>query len=310
MNGAAAPFFIAMTTTTHTKRVSGNLRSIQAMLAAVLMFSIMDTIMKLLAAEFPAMQVAALRSLASLPLVCLYVAWRGGFATILRVRWPLHLLRAVIGILMLALFAYGVRGLSLAEAYSIFFIGPILITALSVFVLKERVNGARWVAIAVGMAGVLVVLRPSGAGFFTLGGLSVLAAAVFYAVSAVTGRVLARSDSGEQMVFWLMLMMAIGATALAAPVWVAVEARHLPLLAGLAVSGFLAQLAITEAFSHGEASVVAPFEYTALACGVTIDWLLWKTLPDQYTLIGAAIIIGSGLYLIRHETTHVEAEHP
>jgi drug/metabolite transporter (DMT)-like permease len=310
MNGAAAPFFIAMTTTTHTKRVSGNLRSIQAMLAAVLMFSIMDTIMKLLAAEFPAMQVAALRSLASLPLVCLYVAWRGGFATILRVRWPLHLLRAVIGILMLALFAYGVRGLSLAEAYSIFFIGPILITALSVFVLKERVNGARWVAIAVGMAGVLVVLRPSGAGFFTLGGLSVLAAAVFYAVSAVTGRVLARSDSGEQMVFWLMLMMAAGATALAAPDWVAVEARHLPLLAGLAVSGFLAQLAITEAFSHGEASVVAPFEYTALACGVTIDWLLWKTLPDQYTLIGAAIIIGSGLYLIRHETTHVEAEHP
>jgi drug/metabolite transporter (DMT)-like permease len=290
--------------------VSGNLRSIQAMLAAVLMFSIMDTIMKLLAAEFPAMQVAALRSLASLPLVCLYVAWRGGFATILRVRWPLHLLRAAIGILMLALFAYGVRGLSLAEAYSIFFIGPILITALSVFVLKERVNGARWVAIAVGMAGVLVVLRPSGAGFFTLGGLAILAAAVFYAVSAVTGRVLARSDSGEQMVFWLMLMMAAGATALAAPDWVAVEARHLPLLAGLAVSGFLAQLAITEAFSHGEASVVAPFEYTALACGVTIDWLLWKTLPDQYTLIGAAIIIGSGLYLIRHETTHVEAEHP
>jgi drug/metabolite transporter (DMT)-like permease len=293
-----------------SKRVSGNLRSIQAMLAAVLMFSIMDTIMKLLAAEFPAMQVAALRSLASLPLVCLYVAWRGGFATILRVRWPLHLLRAAIGVLMLALFAYGVRGLSLAEAYSIFFIGPILITALSVFVLKERVNGARWVAIAVGMAGVLVVLRPSGAGFFTLGGLGVLAAAVFYAVSAVTGRVLARSDSGEQMVFWLMLMMAIGATALAAPAWVAVETRHLPLLAGLAVSGFLAQLAITEAFSHGEASVVAPFEYTALACGVTIDWLLWKTLPDQYTLIGAAIIIGSGLYLIRHETTHVEAEHP
>jgi drug/metabolite transporter (DMT)-like permease len=291
------------------------MRSIQAMLAAVLMFSIMDTIMKLLAAEFPAMQVAALRSLASLPLVCLYVAWRGGFArggarTILRVRWPLHLLRAAIGILMLALFAYGVRGLSLAVAYSIFFVGPILITALSVLVLKERVNGARWLAIAVGMAGVLVVLRPSGEGFFTLGGLAILAAAVFYAVSAVTGRVLARSDSGEQMVFWLMLMMAAGATALAAPAWVAVEARHLPLLAGLAVSGFFAQLAITEAFSHGEASVVAPFEYTALACGVAIDWLLWKTLPDQYTLIGAAIIIGSGLYLIRHETTHVEAEHP
>jgi drug/metabolite transporter (DMT)-like permease len=289
---------------------SGNLRSIQAMLAAVLMFSIMDTIMKLLSAEFPAMQVAALRSLASLPLVCVWVAWRRGFGTMLQVRWPLHLLRAAIGIVMLSLFAYGVRNLSLAEAYTIFFIGPILITALSVFVLKERVNRARWLAIAVGMAGVLVVLRPSGDGFLTLGGLAILVAAVCYAVSAVTGRVLARSDSSEQMVFWLMLMMAVGATALAAPDWAPVEARHLPLLAGLALSGFLAQLALTEAFSHGEASVVAPFEYTALACGIAIDWIFWQTLPDQYTLIGAAIIIGSGLYLIRHETSHAEAEHP
>jgi drug/metabolite transporter (DMT)-like permease len=271
--------------------------------------------MKLLSAQFPPMQVAALRSLSSLPLVCVYVAWRGGFKrsgarSIMNIRWPLHLLRAAIGIVMLSLFAYGVRGLSLATAYTIFFIGPILITALSSVVLKERVNHARWLAIAIGMAGVLVVLRPSGEGFLTLGGLAILVAAVCYAVSAVTGRILARTDSGEQMVFWLMLMMAVGATALALPAWAPVEARHLPLLAGLSLSGFLAQLALTEAFSHGEASVVAPFEYTALACGIAIDWLFWQALPDQITLIGAAIIIGSGLYLIRHETTHVEAEHP
>jgi drug/metabolite transporter (DMT)-like permease len=266
--------------------------------------------MKLLAAEFPPMQVAALRSLSSLPLVCMYVAWRGGFASILRVRWPLHLLRGAIGIAMLALFAYGVKTLSLAEAYTIFFVGPILITALSAPVLGERVNATRWLAIAVGMLGVLVVLRPSGAGFLTMGGLAVLASAVGYAVSAVAGRVLARSERAEHMVFWVMLMMAAGATALAAPAWMPVQARHLPVLVTLAVSGFLAQLAVTEAFSHGEASVVAPFEYTALAWGVAIDWLMWKTLPDGFTLLGAAIIIGSGLYLIRHETAHAEAEHP
>ena len=289
---------------------TGNLRSIYAMLIAVLMFSLMDTAMKLLAEGFPAMQVAALRALSSLPLVCAYVAWRGGFRSILRVRWPLHWLRAVIGIVMLALFAYGLKALSLAEAYSIFFIGPILITALSVFVLKERVNAARWAAIAIGMAGVLVVLRPSGEGFLTLGGLVVLVSAVCYAVSAVTGRILARTERSEHMVFWLMLMMAVGATVLAAPAWVPVQASQLPLIGVLAVSGFLAQLALTEAFSHGEASVVAPFEYSALACGIAIDWFFWQTLPDQYTLIGAAIIIGSGLYLIRHETAHAEAEHP
>jgi drug/metabolite transporter (DMT)-like permease len=280
------------------------------MLLAVAAFSIMDTMMKLLAAEFPPMQVAALRCLASLPLVCVYVAWRGAFRSVLRVRWSLHLLRGAIGIAMLALFAYGVKTLSLAEAYTIYFIGPILITALSAPVLGERVDAARWLAIAVGMAGVLVVLRPSGVGFLTVGGLAVLASAVGYAVSAVTGRVLARSDRPEHMVFWVMAMMAAGATLLAAPSWMPLEARHLPVLAALAVSGFLAQLAITEAFSHGEASVVAPFEYTALAFGMAIDWLMWKTLPDGFTLLGAAIIIGSGLYLIRHETAHAASEHP
>jgi drug/metabolite transporter (DMT)-like permease len=290
--------------------LSSNLRSIRAMLVAVAMFSLMDTTMKLLSAHYPALQVAALRSLSSLPLVCAWLLWRGGLRSVLKVRWPLHLLRAAIGIAMLALFAYGVRTLSLAEAYAIFFIGPILITALSVFVLGERVDAPRWIAIGIGMLGVLVVLRPSGDGLLSLGGLAILAAAVFYAVSAVSGRVLARTDRSEHMVFWLMLLMSIGAGTLAAPHWVPVQIGHLPLLAALAVSGFFAQLAITEAFNHGEASVVAPFEYTALAFGVAIDWLMWKTLPDEYTLLGAAIIIGSGLYLIRHETAHAEGEHP
>lgn len=291
-------------------KVSGNLRSIYAMLIAVFMFSLMDTAMKLLAAHYPAMQVAALRSLSSLPLVCAYVAWRGGFGTMMRARWSLHVLRGALGIGMLALFAYGLKRLSLAEAYSVFFIAPALITAMSVFFLKESVNLARWIAIVVGLGGVLVVLRPEGGGFLTLGGLAVLGSAVCYAISAIAARILARTDSTQQMMFWLMLLMALGATALAAPEWVGVDPGHLLLLCGLAVSGFFGQLAITEAFSHGEASVVAPFEYSALAWGVAIDWLMWSTLPDGYTLIGAAIIIGSGLYLIRHEKSHAESEHP
>ena len=291
-------------------KITGNLRSIYAMLIAVFMFSLMDTAMKLLAAHYPAMQVAALRSLSSLPLVCAYVAWRGGFKTMMRARWSLHVLRGALGIGMLALFAYGLKKLSLAEAYSVFFIAPALITAMSVFFLKESVNLARWIAIVVGLAGVLVVLRPDGGGFLTLGGLAILGSAVCYAISAIAARILARTDNTQQMMFWLMLLMALGATALAAPEWVSVDRGHLWLLCALAVSGFFGQLAITEAFSHGEASVVAPFEYSALAWGVAIDWLLWQTLPDSYTLVGAAIIIGSGLYLIRHEKSHAESEHP
>lgn len=280
------------------------------MALAVFMFALMDTVMKLLTVRYPAIQVAALRSLTSLPLVAIYVGLRVGYRDIFKIRWPLHLLRAVLGIAMLTFFAFGIRKLSLAEAYTIFFVSPAIITALSVWFLKERVGAARWIAIAVGLGGVLVVLRPSGAGFLTIGGLAILGAAVMYAISAITVGILARTDRNEHMVFWLMLMVAIGASALAAPGWVALSMADLPLLAALSLTGFIGQLAITEAFAKGEASSVAPFEYTALAWAVGLDWLLWQTLPDGFTMLGAAIIIGSGLYLLRHEKEHVEAEHP
>jgi drug/metabolite transporter (DMT)-like permease len=291
-------------------RPSGNLYSIYAMMLAVFMFALMDTVMKLLSQRYPAIQVAALRSLTSLPLIIVYVGVRVGYGDIFRIRWPLHILRAVLGIAMLSFFAFGIRKLSLAEAYSIFFIAPAIITALSVCFLKEKVNVARWIAIGVGLCGVLVVLRPSGAGFLTIGGLAVLGAAAMYAISAITVGILARTDRSEYMVFWLMVMMSIGASLLAAPGWVAMSMKDAPLLLGLALSGFIGQLAITEAFAKGDASSVAPFEYTALAWAVGLDWLLWQTLPDGWTMVGAAIIIGSGMYLIRHEKSHVESDHP
>ena len=289
---------------------SNNLRSIYAMLIAVVIFALMDTCMKLLSGHYPAIQVAALRALTSLPLVAGYVAWRGAFKTIFAIHWPLQMLRAVLGIAMLALFAFGLQKLTLAETYSIFFIAPALITALSVLMLKERVDAARWGAILVGLLGVLVVLRPTGAGFLTIGGLAVLAAAACYAISAVAARLLARSDSGEQVMFWLILIMALGASALAAPDWVPLRASDIALLCAFGLTGFLGQLALTEAFMSGEASKVAPFEYTAMAWGVALDWLLWRALPDAYTLLGAAIIIGSGVYLARHESAHAVSPHP
>ena len=282
-------------------RTPENLRGMAAMLVAVGMFSVMDTIMKLLAAHYPAIQVAALRSLVALPLVFAWVAWRGALRSVLQVNWPIHLLRAALGIAMLSLFAFGLKDLSLAAAYTILFVGPILITALSVVLLKERVSPQRWIAVAIGMAGVLVALRPGGGGFLTIGAIAILATAACYAISAISARILARTDSTEHMMFWLMTLMAIGATALAAPGWVAIDPRHALLLCGLAISGFLGQMALNDAFAHGEASSVAPVQYSALAWGVAIDWILWQSLPDRYTLIGAAIIIASGVYLLRHE---------
>ena len=288
-----------------------NLRGIAAMLVAAAAFSLMDTGLKLLTGHYPAMQVAALRAMASLPLVVAYVAWRGAFGTLWRIRWPLHLLRGAIGIATLALFAFALKQLPLAETYAIFFVAPLLITMLSVPLLGERVERARWLAILVGLGGVLVVLRPTGSGVLTLGGLAVLASALGYAVSAITLRIVGRTDSTESQVFWLMACVALGAGLLAAPDWVPVRLRADGwILLGVAVTGFVGQLAITEAFRRGEASAIAPFEYSALAWALAIDWIVWRVSPDAWTLVGAAIIVGSGIYLVRRERVHSESEHP
>jgi drug/metabolite transporter (DMT)-like permease len=279
----------------------GNLRSIVSMLLAVAFFSLMDMLMKLLVARYPAFQVASLRGLSSLPLVLVYLAWLGEGRRVLQVRWPLHLLRGVITVAMLSLFAWGIRSLPLAEAYTIFFIAPLLITVLSIPVLGEKVAAAHWVAIFAGLVGVLVALRPNQANFMSLGALAVLGAAGCYAVSAIAGRLLTRTDSSASLVLWTTVALALGATALAWPNWQPLQAGDWPLLVGLAITGFLGQVAITDAFRHGQASVVAPFEYTALAWGIGLDWLLWHTLPDRSTLLGAAIIVASGLYLLRRE---------
>lgn len=307
-----------MRTITPHAHAAGNLRSIVAMLVAVAFFALMDAVLKTLSARYPVLQIAALRGLTALPLVLVYITWRGAWHTVGRIRWPLHLLRGALGIVMLSLFTLGVRELPLSAAYTLFFISPVLISLLAIPVLKERVPAAHGWAIAVGFVGVLVALRPSGselqAGLATTGGLAVLGAALCYAVAAVTGRLLSRTDSSESVVLSMMLLMALGAGALAAPQWVPIARADAPLLLALAITGFAGQLAITEAFRHGQASAVAPFEYSALAWGLGLDWLIWQSLPAAHTWLGAAVIVGSGLYLVRREQriteVHANAEHP
>ena len=302
--------------------LSGNLRSIVAMLVAMLFFSLMDAVLKQLAAHYPVMQIAALRGLSALPLVLVYIAWRRRWHTVWRVRWPLHLLRGGLGIAMLALFTASIRELPLSATYTLFFIAPLLIALLSMPVLGESVARAHWWAIAGGFAGVLIALQPHEAGdnfwsqLVSGGGAAALGAAACYAVAAVTGRLASRSDSAESLVLWMMVMMAVGGGALAWSAWVPVRAEHAWLLLGLALTGFVGQLAITEAFRHGQASAVAPFEYSALAWGAGLDWLIWQSLPGPSVWMGALVVIASGLFMLRHESrvaqTEVDAgkDHP
>jgi drug/metabolite transporter (DMT)-like permease len=284
-----------------TDRRRANLRGIGFMLLAVAALSVMDAALKVLAGHYPPLQVAALRGLTALPLVALWALATRPAAALFRIRWGLHLLRGAIAIAMLASFAYALQTLPLSDVYAIFFIAPLLITALAVPILGERVEWQRWVAIAVGLAGVLVVLRPGGSGIGTWAGLAVAVAALGYAASAITVRVLGRTDSTQSMVFWMTLMLAVGASALAAPGWVAIDGGHWDTLAVVAVTGAVGQYAVTEAFRSADAAVVAPFEYTALLWGLGLDWMVWQVAPQAPTLTGAAIVVASGLYLIRRE---------
>ena len=286
------------------------LRAALLMLAAVLAFCLMDAGLKQLSTHYPPFQVSAIRGASSLPLVLTWALWIGGIQPLVRVRWSLHLMRGVLGIMMMGGFVYALRTLPLSTAYSIFFVAPLMITVLSVPFLGEQVGPRRWTAIAVGLVGVLVVLRPTGEGMLSLAGLAVLVAAFGYSVSAITVRIIARTDSTQALIVWLLVFMALGAGALAAPDWVPIRTSDVWLIAGIGVAGALGQYTITEAFRLGEASLIAPLEYTALVWGVLLDATLWGVLPDAVTWIGAGIIVASGLYLLRRERVHAEAEHP
>jgi drug/metabolite transporter (DMT)-like permease len=285
------------------------------MLAAVALFALMDAGLKLLSPHYPPLQVATLRGASALPLVLAWSLASIGARGLLRVHWPLHLLRGALGVAMMAGFVYGLRTLPLSTAYAITFVAPLLVTAMAVPILREKVGPRRWGAIFVGLVGVLVVLRPTGQGMMTLGGLAILLAAVCYAASAITVRLLAQRDSTQAMVFWLMLILVVGGGALSWHEWTPIQARHWWVIAGIGVVGTLAQVLLTEAFRRGEASMIAPLEYTALVWGVLLDVALWQVLPDGMTWVGAGIIVASGLYMIRRERVrNVEhgqpVEHP
>jgi len=276
------------------------------MIAGVAVFSFMDGLLKLLSAYYPPMEVAALRGATSLPFTLLPVLLGGRLQDLWPRRWPMHLLRGLLSVLVLGGFIYAVRVLSLANAYSVFLSAPLIVAALSVPLLRERIDWRNWVAILIGLAGVLTMLRPSAAGLSTFGALAALVGATAYAFSAITVRVLTRSDTTVSVIFWTLGLMTLFTATIAAPNWVPIERAHWTWLLGLGVLGATAQYLLTEAFRSAPPSVVTPFEYTALLWGVAIDRVFWHVLPSARVCLGGGIVIVSGLYLIWHQRTHSE----
>lgn len=283
--------------------VSANLRGVLFMFGAVATFSVLDVGLKQLVATYPPMQVTFLRGICSLPLILAAVGIFGNFGELATRRWSLHLVRAVLGVATLAFFIYSVSILSLADTYAIFMCAPLLITALSMLLLGDRMDMRRWIAVGVGLAGVLLVLRPSGAGLLTLGGLAAFAAALGYALTAVTIRLIARTDSNAATVVWYIAGLTLISGIAAWPSWQALQWADWPWLVLVAVGGALGQYLITEAFRLAPPSLVAPIEYTALAWGVLFDWVLWLVAPNLRMLVGAGVIVASGLYVFHLQAT-------
>lgn len=283
-------------------------RAVIWMVAAVACFSLMDAGMKQLASGYPSLQVTFLRGAASLPFVLVWVLASAGPRSLIPRRWGLHLLRGVLGMVMIGCFVFALRDLPLSTAYSIYFVAPLIIAALSVPLLGERVGPRRWVAIGIGLLGVIVVLRPGVDGFISVPGLMVLVAATAYAVAAITVSLLTRTDTSQSMVVWFLVIMAIGAGLLAWPEWTPMRLVDAPLVAGMGLAGALGQIALTRAFQLGEASMIAPLEYTGLVWVIGWDLLFWQQLPDAWTWGGAAIIVASGLYLLHRERVNRQSQ--
>ena len=159
----------------------------------------------------------------------------------------------------------------------------------------------RWLAVIVGMIGVLVVLKPSGTGLITLGGLAALTSAVGYALSALTIRVLLRTDSGAATVFWSLLFVTLVSGTIASFQWVSLQWQHWQWILAVGLAGAVGQYLITHAFRLAAAATLAPIEYTALIWGMIFDYVLWATIPGARMLFGAAIIVASGMYVIYRE---------
>ncbi|GAB4186946.1 MAG: DMT family transporter [Wenzhouxiangellaceae bacterium] len=277
--------------------------AVVALLIATLSFAVMDMALKLLADHYPTPQVVMIRALASLPLILLVTTFFGGFRQLRTRRWRMHLLRGLLGIVMLNLVVFSFQRLTLAQAYTMFFTGPLFITLLSIPLLKEKVGRHRWTAVAIGFCGVLVSVNPQGPGLISIGSAAALLAASMYAIIALTMRALGSTESSLNISFYFMLALGFGSGLMAIPTWQPLDLAHVHLYLMTGISGTAGMVALATAFRKAQASAIAPFEYSAMLWVVLLDWLVWGTLPGLRLYMGAAIIIAAGIYILRREAS-------
>jgi drug/metabolite transporter (DMT)-like permease len=277
------------------------LRGILCVLIATACFAIMDSLVKWVAPRIPVMQIVFFRSLFAFVPITLLIIRNGGIATLRTNRLGGHARRSLCGVVSLAGFIYAFGHMPLADVVGIGFSAPLFITALSVPLLGERVGVRRWSAVLVGFVGVLIMVRP-GSGVFDPAAAVALGATVLYALAMISIRSLGRSESTGAIAFYYTLLCSVIGTAFLPFQWVTPAPLDAVLLVVIGLIGGCGQLLITSAFRNAPAAVIAPFDYVSMLYVSLIGYAVWGDVPDRALLIGAVIVIASGLYILHRET--------
>jgi drug/metabolite transporter (DMT)-like permease len=275
-------------------------RGVALMILAILLFTAMDATAKGLIERYPAPQVVWARFAGQLMIVLILLNIRTG--PHLRTRYPgLHLARSAFQFGATGLFFLSLGHVGLAEATALTDINPVLITLGAALFLGERLGPRRIAGVVVALIGALIILRP-GSGVFSPWALLPLGAAICYSGNAL----LTRYIGPREPVWTALLHASIFGTlvsALALPfVWVPITGPDLALFALVGLLGTGAQLCIIRSFSITEASIVAPFAYLGIVFATVWGALLYDQWPDRWTVIGALVIVGAGLYVWHRET--------
>lgn len=274
-------------------------RAILCVLASSACFTVAAAFVKFIGDAVPTSEVVFFRS-AVAALCMVPLMWRAGGWSVLRTRRPLgHAWRLVAGLAGMYGSFYGYARLPLATVTALGFSMPIFLALLSVPLLRERVGPDRGLALAAGLAGVLLVLRPwqGGGGLPLAPALVVVGGVVFWALAMISIRRM--GQSGERNIT-IVLLFTLGGSAvsglLCIPVWVAPSGWVLAALVGVGAVSAVAQLLMTEGYRSGEATMLAPFEYGAILYTVLLGFLIWGEAPGAWEFAGIAVLIASGLY--------------
>ena len=246
-------------------------------------------------------QFVFLRSAIGLVMLLLLSRQFGGTGNLKSKRWGWHLVRTMLAIGTMFGFFYGLARMPLVEALTLAFTAPLMMTALSVPMLGEHVGWRRWVAVTIGFAGVLLILRP-GAQQVTLAHVAVLLASFFYACLAMTARKLAGTESSYSLsVYVIMGPMLVSMVLLSSGNWQSPDLRGWILFIVAGACSVIAWIGIIGGYRRAAPAMLAPFEYTALIGAAIAGYLFWGEVPDRWVVLGAIIIIASGLFVVYRE---------